>query len=269
MNGTSQQQRHVLITGGSGGIGLEIARCAAADGCSVTIVSRSLESLQAAAGAITQEFDVPVFCVAVDLSHSAGVDELLSRLDDHELPVDVLVNNAGFGIAEDFTATSEADLLGMVDLNVRTPVQLTRALLPNMISRSEDGSGAHSQGVLNIASVAGMQPGPGFAVYHATKAFMISWSHGLREDLRKHGIAVTCVNPGPVPTGFDARAGIGATPLRRLADVSAARVGKAAWHGLNKGRVTVTPGAVPKLMSFGSKISPRAAVVAVTKAVYR
>ncbi len=240
-----------LITGASGGIGLELAKLAAADGHDLVLVARSGAKLAGVAEELTAGHGVEVVPVVADLAKPGGVATVLERLGDRR--VDVLVNNAGVGGQGRFAVERDlADDLAMVQLNVASLVELTGSLLPGMVER---GSG----GVLNLASTAGFLPGPLQAVYYASKAFVRSFSEALSEECRGTGVRVTALCPGPVDTGFAAAAGLEGTVLMRRspAKVPAEDVAAAGWAGLQKGRAVVVPGLLVRAAMQGLRVTPR------------
>lgn len=240
-----------LITGASGGIGLELAKLAAKDGHDLVLVARSADKLAGLAEELTAEHGVEVRQIIADLAQPGGVGTVLGQLGDR--PVDVLVNNAGIGGQGKFAVERDlADDLAMIQLNVAALVELTGHLLPPMVER---GRGA----ILNLASTAGFTPGPLQAVYFASKAFVRSFSEALTEECRGTGVRVTALCPGPVDTGFAAAAGLEGTLLMRNspAMVPVHDVAADGWAGLKKGRAVVIPGMFVKLAMQGLRFTPR------------
>jgi len=236
----------VLITGASGGIGLELARLFASDGHRLLIVGRDPGRLAEAAMELAGLGALSVSAFETDLEEAEAAKDLYARLLRENARVDVLVNNAAFGSYGLFAESEPEAALRMIQLNIASLVHLTRLLLPAMIS-----AGAGS--VVNIGSGAGFVPGPFFAIYHATKAFVLSFSESLAQELKSTGVRVTLVCPGPTKTGFQARAGIGA-----LAGTADARVvalsGYRAWK---RGRKLVITGASHHAGILLSRMVPR------------
>jgi hypothetical protein len=198
-----------LVTGASGGIGLDLAECFAKDGYDLVLAARSEAALKLEAERLTKQYGVDAVPIAIDLGvHGAG-RRLADDVKARGLAVDVLVNNAGYGIAGAFDGSDEADQLGMIDLNVRALVELTHACWPGMLARRRGG-------VLNVASTAAFQPGPLMAVYYASKAFVLSFSEALWREAQGTGVHVSCLCPGPTATAFRERAGTGKTRLTTL-----------------------------------------------------
>ena len=186
-----------LITGASSGIGLELAKLFARDGYELVLVARRVERLEELGRELTQRHGVRCHTISVDLAQPDAAAEIVRRLEGAGPAVDVLVNNAGFGVLGPL-ATTEPETAGrMIRVNIEALTQLTRALLPGMLARRRGR-------ILNVASTAGFAPGPLMAVYYATKAYVISFSEALAEELRGTGVTVTVLCPGPTRTEFQA-----------------------------------------------------------------
>ena len=189
--------------------------------------------------------------VACDLGKTGAAADLIADLDEHGEEVARLVNNAGFGLAGRFAELDGARQRAMIDLNCGALMELAHAVLPAMIGRK---SGA----ILNVASTAAFQPGPGMAVYFATKAFVLSFSEALHEEMKPHGIAVTALCPGPTATEFGEVAGFGGNALIDKLSASSAEVVKAGLAALDSRRAVVIPGLVNKAGAQGHRLLPRA-----------
>lgn len=245
------QGQTALVTGASGGIGEELAKQFAADGYDLVLVARSADKLTTLARAWEAAYGVKVRTYAFDLGDAASSEKLITQLSADRVQVDVLVNNAGFGAIGAFADLQRAEQLGMVDLNVRMLTDLTRRFLPDMISRGRGG-------VLNVASVAAFQPGPFMAVYYASKAYVLSLSEALSEELRGTGVTVTALCPGPVPTGFQDRAKMnGFRLMKSVPLMSAAATAKAGYRAFQRGKRVKVAGAVNRLMTLLSPLTPR------------
>jgi uncharacterized protein len=230
-----------LITGGSAGIGYELAQLFAQAGYDLALVARDAVKLDSAAGRISAKFGVNVKPVALDLSSPEAPAELFSRIPE----CDVLVNNAGFANNGPFASLEERDILSEIAVDVTALTHLTRRYLPGMLAR-------RSGKILNIASTAAFVPGPTMAVYYACKAYVLSLSEALADEVRAAGVTVTCLCPGATATGFQARANIvGNTILTRLPLADAASVAKAGFDGLMRGKSVVIPGLGNKLILPG------------------
>jgi hypothetical protein len=255
----------VVVTGASSGIGRELARCAAADGARLVLTARSTEALEHLARKLADAHGADSVVVPVDLAAENGPRRLAEALEEDGRPVDVLVNNAGFGLAGRFAEQDRDDVLGMIDLDVRALVELTHRLLPAMLAR---GEGA----ILNVASTAAFQPGPLMAVYYAAKAFVLSFSEALAEELDGTGLRVTTLCPGPVPTGFQQRARMETSRLmtaRGLTRLDAGTVARAGWNGVRRGERLVVPGTMNRLGAFGTRLLPRRLVTRMVREINR
>ncbi|HEY4918863.1 MAG TPA: SDR family oxidoreductase [Xanthobacteraceae bacterium] len=247
-----------LITGASGGIGLELARCFSRDGYDLVLVARSVDALGEAANDLSREFNIKAIPIACDLGRSGAVAQLIQDLEQRAIRIDVLVNNAGFGAAGAFDRSDVAAQLGMIDVNVRALVELTHAVWPR-IMRSRRG------GVLNVASTAAFQPGPFLAVYCASKAFVLSFTEALWEEARGSGVHVTCLCPGVTESGFHRRAGTDRLRLMRggiMPATTVAEMGHRAF-GANQ-RVKVT-GFGNAMLAYSAALSPHAIVLRIAR----
>lgn len=248
-----------LVTGGSGGIGLELARCLARDHHEIVIVARREAGLAAAAAELRTAGARGVTTVPADLSRPEEVDRLGVTLDASGFDITILMNNAGFGAAGAFAGISLADQLAVIQTNIAALTQLTHRLLPPMQSRK-------SGRILNVASTAAFQPGPFMAVYYASKAYVLSLSQALAEELRGTGVTVTALCPGPTATGFSARARLGATRVFRRGIVMSARdVAEAGYDGMMRGHRIVVPGAANKFVAQANRLAPRALMTRITR----
>jgi hypothetical protein len=228
----------------------------ARDGWDLVVASRDGAALAALAAELGREHGVKALPVAADLSTPAGVSVLREAIGDRGLAVDALVNNAGYGAHGAFSSSDPANMSGMVALNVAALADLTRMFLPGMVER---GQGR----VMNVSSIASFVPGPYMAVYHATKAFVTSFSEALAEELRGTGVTVTALCPGPVRTGFAARAGAKEFSMYRFMEVSPAYCAMAGYRGMMKGKRIVVPGFLNRAVIALSRFSPRGAVARV------
>ena len=237
-----------LITGASAGLGVEFARQCAARGEELVLVARRRDRLDALAEAIGGKAHV----FPLDLARAEAATSLIEAVEAEGLSVDILINNAGFGLAGKFARLPLERQREMVDLNVATLTELTRLVLPAM---QERGRGA----ILNVASTAAFQPGPNMAVYYATKAFVLSFSEALHHELKGTGIKVSCLCPGPTATEFGEVAGVNSPMLSRIT-ADAAGVVRAGLKGLDRNRAVVIPGIANKTTAQSSRFLPRAAM---------
>lgn len=239
-----------VITGASAGIGTELARVFAAHGHDLVLVARREDRLQVLADEIAPQGRPRPVVLALDLSQPGIGRRLGEALAAAGVEPQYMVNNAGFGLWGAAAKLSRDEQLAMVDLNVRTLVDLSVAFT--------DDLARHRGGILNVASVAAFLPGPYMAVYYAGKAFVLSFSAALRAELAASGIRVTTLCPGPVPTEFQARAG--GVPNQERAGVltrSAQQVALEGYRGLMAGKAMVTPGWANKIVTFLPRLLPR------------
>lgn len=230
-----------LITGASAGIGAELARVFAGHGHELVLIARREQRLNELADAIAVNGRRKPMVLAVDLAQPDSAAGISKALAVHGVEPQYVVNNAGFGLVGRAAALARDEQLGMIDLNVRSLTDLSLSFIESLAR--------HRGGILNVGSVAAFLPGPGSAVYYAGKAFVLSLSEALHQELAPRGIRVTCLCPGPVATEFQARAGIAeASPPWPLA-VSAARVAEAGYRGLMRGQRVVVPGLANKLLA--------------------
>ena len=235
-----------LITGASAGLGKEFARQLAAKGQRLVLVARRKERLDELAAELGD-----ARAVELDLSRPGAAGELMADIIQHGETVDLLINNAGFGLSGRFAELAAERQREMIDLNCGALMELARAVLPEMVER-------RSGRILNVASTAAFQPGPGMAVYFATKAFVLSFSEALHDEAKGHGVKVSCLCPGPTRTEF--RTVSGFDPKGRLAKLSAdaTSVVRAGLSGLERNKAVVVPGLSNKLISQVNRIFPRA-----------
>ncbi len=250
-----------LVTGASGGIGRDLAELAAADGFDVVLVARSADVLGAAADDIEERHGVRALAVPADLADPQAPARLAAELAGRGVAVDVLVNNAGVGAYGEFVDSDPEAQLAMIRVNVGAVVGLTRALLPPMVER---GRGR----ILNVASTAAFQPGPLMAVYYATKAFVLSFSEALAEELAGTGVTVTALCPGPTRSSFQDRAGMQKSRLFRLARVmDSMPVARRGWRAALRGRRVVIPGLFNRAMAQSVRLAPRRLVTALVRRI--
>ena len=251
--------RTALVTGASAGIGADLARQLGAAGARVVLVARREDALASVAAAVRQAGGTAVV-VAADLEPAGAARALAERLGEAGETVDVLVNNAGFGVQGPFLDADAGEVDGMVGLNVATLTGLTRRLVPGMVERGRGG-------VLNVASTAAFTPAPQFAVYAATKAYVLSLTEALWAELRDTPVHVTCLCPGPVRTEFGERAGMGEGFF--AGGLSSARVAREGLDGLAAGRRRVVPGWSNKVQTAATRFVPPAVLLQATERIVR
>jgi uncharacterized protein len=242
-----------LITGASVGIGLELAKEFAAGGHDLVLTARNQPKLEELAEQLRAEHRVAVSILPSDLSRPEAPVGIFNALAGSSTGIDVLVNNAGFGNHGPFAELDVTQSLAMLQVNIVALTHLTRLFLPGMIER-------HSGKILNVASTAAFQPGPYMSIYYASKAYVLSFSEALAEELRGSGIGVTALCPGPTITEFQKRAGIENTPLFQNNTMTAQAVARAGYAGLMRGKRIVIPGLKNRLLATAARFGPRGMV---------
>ena len=238
-------QKVTLVTGASAGLGVEFARQLSKRGHRLVLAARRKERLEELARELGK-----ARAVAIDLSKKDAAGKLIADLERNGEVVDVLVNNAGFGLIGRFAELDARRERQMIDLNVGALTDLCRAVAPAMIERK---SGA----ILNVASTAAFQPGPKMAVYFATKAFVLSLTEALHEELKPHGVHVTCLCPGPTRTEFGEVAGFGGNGLFDRVAMESPAVVSAGLDGLDRNKAVVVPGLLNKIGTGSTRFAPR------------
>ncbi len=250
-----------LVTGASSGIGLELARLFARNGYRLVLVARNRETLNKLAEEFKSETGTTTIVIAKDLSNPSAPLEIYQELQREAIQVDVLVNCAGFGASGLFSEIDLQRQLDMIQVNVAALTQLTRLFLKDMLTR-------RTGKILNVASTAGFQPGPLMAVYYATKAYVLSFSEALAEEVRGSGVTVSVLCPGPTRTGFQDKSGLKESRLfrsRLVGTQDAATVARAGYEGLMKNTTVIVPGARNRFLIFGIRFVPRRLLTRVVK----
>jgi short-subunit dehydrogenase len=238
-----------LITGASAGIGAEFARVFARHGHHLVLVARREERLKGLAGEIAATGRPRPHVLAVDLSRNGASEQIAAELAALGVEPQYVVNNAGFGLIGHAVELERTEQLAMIDLNVRTLAELSLAFV--------DSLSRHRGGILNVASVASYLPGPGMAIYYASKAFVLSFSEALHQELSGRGIRVTVVCPGVVPTEFQARAGMTKMPMAKFLCTPSEDIAEAGYAALMRGQRVAIPGLINKLITFLPRVLPR------------
>lgn len=248
-----------LVTGASSGIGLDLARELAQHGYDLVLVARSEGKLQEIAVEFEKRNGITAHVAACDLARPDAAASLVDQLKQRAIDVDVLVNNAGFGFSAPFIEIDVRRDLEMIQVNIVALTQLTKLLLGPMVERKRGR-------ILNVASTAGFQPGPLMAVYYATKAYVLSFTEAIADELRDSGVTVTALCPGPTATGFVEVSNMTNSRLfKMMKPMSPARVARAGYRGLMAGRRVVIPGAKNKLLVQSLRVSPRRVVTTVVR----
>ena len=247
-----------LITGASSGIGLELAELFAADGSDLVLVARREDRLKELAERLESEHGVKVHVLPKDLSEPKAPDEIFAQLKKEKIQVDVLVNNAGFGVKGIIPEIDLDQQLDMVQVNVKALTHLTRLFLPGMIDRGYGG-------VLNVGSLAAFQPGPNLAVYFATKAYVLSYTEALAEEISNPDIKISCLAPGPVRTEFGEKSDLEDSLLFKVSLMDSEPVVRAGYEGFRKGKVIVIPGLKQQIVPLLNRFTPRSMVRKIAK----
>ena len=248
-----------LITGAPGGMGYELAKLFARDHYNLMLVARSTEKLNQVAAELQSQFQVTVKTVALDLASPPAAKFLFDQMQREGVAVDVLVNNAGFGSFGEFAGMPEDEILGQIHLNITALTHLTRLFLRPMVAR-------RSGKVMNVASTAAFQPGPLMAVYYATKAYVLSFSEALANEVAGSGVIVSCFCPGATDTGFAKRAGTEDSRLfKKLRPMNAEVVARDGYRGLMVGQTVVISGVQNWLVAESVRFAPRKMVTAISR----
>lgn len=252
-----------VITGASGGIGLDLAKLFARDGYDLALIARNEDSLRNLATELSAEFGATSRILCKDLAVPGAAGEIYSELKSWDRSVTALVNNAGFGIYGFFFDQGPDEIGELLQVNMMALTQLTRFLLPDMV---RNGKGR----ILNVASTAAFQPGPLMATYYASKAYVLSFSEALANELEGSGVTVTTLCPGPTQTGFQKRAYREAS---RLAKGKAGRmmrsedVARAGYEGMLQAKTVVIPGRMNRILALAARFGPRNLVIRIARAL--
>lgn len=246
----TQSRPLALITGASSGIGLEFARLLAADGYDLHLVSRDKTRLTDCASALRRDFSTHITTSVVDLANPRQVEQFVARLEPDKRPIDTLINNAGVGLTGEFATLPLDQQLAMIQLNVSTLTALSQAVLGPMLRRNQGA-------ILHVASTAAFEPGPRMAVYYATKAYVLSLSEALWQEVRGTKVRITALCPGPTATGFQAQARLGRSRLFQNGGMDVTIVARAGYQALKQGRRVIVPGWTNWLASWLVRFLPR------------
>ncbi|GIP00609.1 short-chain dehydrogenase [Paenibacillus lautus] len=239
----------VLITGASGGIGKELADRFAKDGCDLVLVARSEEKLVDLAREYREKYRVQTTYFAKDVALPGVAEEIYRELKEKGITVDFLVNNAGFGLYGEFLETQLEQEINMIDINIKALTVMTKVFLPDMVKR-------HQGGVLNVASLVAFFPGPLMAVYYATKAYVLSFTEALENELRGTGVTVSALCTGATATGFVDRAGLATSKLFRSGVMEVGQVADIGYREFLRGKTLIITGGRNKFMAFLPRLLP-------------
>lgn len=249
-----------MITGASGGIGLELAHHFAKDGHNLVLVARSKQKLENLANELEGKYGMKADVVVADLGESTAVDQVMNEVDKRNIQIEMLVNNAGFGLYGEFHTIDWAQEQEMMMVNMMALTELTKRIVPTMINQK-------SGKILNVASTAAFQPGPLMATYYATKAYVLSFSEALENELKGTGVSVSILCPGPTETGFQQRASMEDSKLLDGGIMSAEQVADIAYKAFMAGKTLIIPGTQNKLLAFMIRFMPRKLVTKTVRKV--
>ena len=255
------QNKTALITGASGGIGYEFAKLLAKDNYNLVLVARSEEKLQQLKMDLETGFKISAKVITKDLSKMGAVDEICNELDKEKIAINILINNAGLGNFGEFTETNWQKEAEMIQLNILALTHLTKLILKRMVER-KNGK------ILNLASTASFQPCPLMAVYGATKAYVLSFSEAIANELKGTGVTVTALCPGPTKTNFSNKANMQNSKLFNDKKLSSSEeVAKYGYEAMKKGKTVVIYGLKNKVLAFSARFAPRNLVTKISRKV--
>src|SRR5579859_375216 len=254
-----QQRETTLITGASSGIGLDLAQLMAPN-FDLIITARNQPQLEKIARELEAAHGNHVHVIPADLTAQEAPQQIFAEIERRGLPVDILINNAGFGSYGAFAESDPKTSLDMVEVNIAALTSLTRLALPSMIQRKRGR-------IMNVASTAGFQPGPLMAVYYATKAYVIMFSEAIANELKGSGVTVTCLCPGATATKFAGRAKMEESRLFKMGAMRSEDVARTAYKGMMAGKTMVIPGVLNRAIAMSVRFSPRKLVTAISRSL--
>ncbi|MCE5222499.1 MAG: SDR family oxidoreductase [Clostridium sp.] len=243
--------RYTLITGGTEGIGLELAKLFATDKHNLIIVARNQDKLDDIKIKFEKEYKVIVEIIQIDLCVDKSCEKIIKVVEEKNLIVDNLINNAGIGSFGFFGESEDGFEERLININIIALTTLTKYFLKDMIKKGEGG-------ILNVASTAAFIGGPKMSMYYSSKAYVLSLTEALHDEVKNLGIRVSCLCPGPVKTSFQEKAGIDKSEKSKKYLMDASKVAEEAYLGFLKGKTIVIPGYKNKLLTLGNKLIPRA-----------
>lgn len=257
----SERMATALITGASGGIGLELARIHASKGDNLVLVARSRSKLDQLKTELEKQYNIAVHTIGKDLALPNAAREVFEETSRQHIQIDYLVNNAGFGAFGMFAETDWEKELQMINLNITALTQFTKLYVREMVAR---GSGR----IMNVASTAAFQSGPTMAVYYATKAYVLSFSEAVDNEVRDKGVTITAFCPGATETGFQAAAAMEESALVKGKKLPGAReVAECGYRAMMKGKTVAIHGTMNAIMANAVRFLPRSWVVKLTRKV--
>ncbi|MVT50112.1 SDR family NAD(P)-dependent oxidoreductase [Bradyrhizobium yuanmingense] len=258
--GNAAPGKRALITGASSGLGVEFAELLAAQKVNLVLAARRREPMEKLAAELRRKHGVDIVIEPIDLAAPGAAARLKSSLDERSIQIDVLVNNAGYGLHGAFLETPIERTTDMIQLNITAVTELSYAFGRDMAAR---GSGQ----ILLLASLLGLQPVPTFAAYAATKSYVLAFGEALHDELRPNGVVVTSLCPGHTETGFDAAAGAPVSLMLRLLTMKPRPVAESGLRALSRGKASVVAGFMNKVVAFSNRLTPRSMQRAIMKGV--
>jgi uncharacterized protein len=250
-----------LVTGASNGIGLELSKIHASKGDNLVLVARNLEKLNEIKAELEKKFNIKVYNIGKDLSKPNAALEVYNETNQQKIQIDYLINNAGFGDFGMFVETDWHKELQMINLNITTLTQFTKLYVQDMVKR---GNGK----IMNVASTAAFQSGPTMAVYYATKAYVLSFSEAVDNEVSDKGVTVTTLCPGATESGFQAAAAMEESALVKGKKLpSAKEVAEYGYTSMMNGKTVAIHGMMNYLMANSVRFTPRALVVKLTRLI--
>ncbi len=243
-------KKYTLITGGTKGIGLELAKLFARDKNNLIIVARKEDELKRVQGSLEKEFNISVEILKLDLSVDSSCEKLIEFVEEKNIVVDNLINNAGIGSFGYFDEIDVDKDIKLIDINIIALTKLIKYFLPKMKERK-------SGGILNIASTAAFVGGPKMSIYYSSKAYVLTLSEALYEEAKEFGVNVCCICPGPVKTSFQENAGIIKSEKAKRYLMDAKDVAKEGYYGFKNKKAIIIPGFKNKVMVIATKFLPR------------
>lgn len=256
----SKPRKWVLITGASSGIGLELAHVFARHRYNVVLTSRDLEALEELAKELEKRYGIETHVVLADLTHTTAPGELFAAVEKQGIEIDILVNNAGFGKFGFFYETEIDEEMAMIEVNITALTQLTKLFLRPMLARRRGR-------IMNVASTAGFLPGPMMAVYYASKAYVLSFSEAMANELEGSGVSITALCPGYTKSGFQERANLQNSKLANAIAMDARKVAEIGYRGLMRRQVLVIPGVRNRMFVNLKRILPRSTTAQIVRFV--
>ena len=242
-------KEYVLITGASSGIGYELAKLYASDGCNLILIARNIDRLKMVKSELNK-YNVEIKVLSLDISMDYDIEKLFNYVEINNLKINILINNAGIGTFGDFTDIDWKKEEKLIDINIKSLTRSTKYFLPKIVEYKNGG-------ILNVASTAAFCSGPRMAAYYASKAYVLNLTEAIYEEYKNSRIKIACLCPGPVKTNFQGKAGIKKSEAAKKYLMDAEEVARICYKDFNKGKLIIIPGIKNKLLVIGNKFLPR------------